>query len=310
QRLADMWESKMRLFFQTFLTKQKKGWVAAAGIDVVQRAAVLGALLGAMAYAIVRIQEGSLTAGTFVTVYFLVMQVRTMAESIFRSAKEMRGYRAQEDRMRFLLEKREQKEAALVPEWQCLSGRQLSYQYAGQESATEPVDFMLKRGEFVHLKGENGSGKTTLLRILCGLFPSKSGEVYLDKKRLDEVDSAAWRSKIAYMQQFPDIFVGSVKENVRIGNLDLTEEELDQILEQTGLSQLADREVCGMSGELSGGEVKRIEAARMLARMKQAELLIFDEPFEQLDESGRRLIEGWLKDERKSRILVTHAAGK
>lgn len=308
QRLAGMWESKMSLFFHAFLKKQRKRWMAAAGIDAAQRAAVFGALLGAMAYAIVRIQEGSLTAGTFVTVYFLVIQVRTMAESIFKSAQEMRGYRAQEDRMRFLLEKKEQKGTSPIPDWKCLWGRQLSYRYIGQEAGTAPVDIMLKRGELIHLKGENGSGKTTLLRMLCGLFPSKNGEVYLDEKRLEELDTTVWRSKIAYMQQFPDIFMGSVKENVRIGNLRLTEEKLDRILERTGLAELADRELCGMSGELSGGEMKRIEAARMLARMEQAELLIFDEPFEQLDSSGRILIEDWLKDEKKSRILVTHGA--
>lgn len=308
QRSAGMWESKMKSLFHTFKKKQKKRWIAAAGIDAVQRAVLVGTLLGAMAYALVRIQEGSLTAGTFVTVYFIMLQVRTMTESIVRGAQEMRGYRAQEDRMRFLLEKREQKGTLPIPEWRCLSGRQLSYQYVGQETGTAPVDFSLKRGEFVHLKGENGSGKTTLLRILCGLFPSKNGDVSLDEKRLDELDNTAWRSRIAYMQQFPDIFTGSVKENVRIGNLNLTEEKLNQILEQTGLTELADRELCGISGELSGGEMKRIEAARMLARMEQAELLIFDEPFEQLDGSGRSLIEKWLKDEKKSRILVTHGA--
>ncbi|MDO4333465.1 MAG: ATP-binding cassette domain-containing protein [Eubacteriales bacterium] len=223
-----------------------------------------------------------------------------MAESIFRSA--------QEERMRFLLEKNEQNGKLPVPEWKSLSGSQLSYRYRGQKNGTTPVNFCLKRGEFMHLKGENGSGKTTLLRILCGLFPSKNSEVFLDGKTLDEVDSVAWRKKIAYMQQFPDIFPGSVKENVRIGNLNLTEEELERILEQTGLLRLADRVLCGVSGELSGGEIKMIEAARMLARMSQAELLIFDEPFEQLDESGRILIRNWLKDEKKSRILVTHAA--
>lgn len=64
----------MRMLFQCFFKQiQKKGLVIAAGIDVVQRIAVLGALLGAVAYGIMKIQGGSLTAGNFVTIYFLVV---------------------------------------------------------------------------------------------------------------------------------------------------------------------------------------------------------------------------------------------
>lgn len=123
---------------------------------------------------------------------------------------------------------------------------------------------------------------------------------------MDQLDLAAWRAQIGYAQQFPDIFPGSVRENVHIGNLDADEEQVGAVMERLGLTKLANRELSGAKEELSGGEIKRIELARLLLRVERCGLLMLDEPFENLDEKTRKVVCEVLDYPGKAKILVSH----
>ena len=166
--------------------------------------------------------------------------------------------------------------------------------------------FEIKRNALVEIEGNNGSGKTTLIKILCGLFESKNKEIMLDDMSLSEIDLAQWQSKIGYMQQFPDILPGTVRENIHVGNLAASYEQVEEVLNKVGLVQFSDRPLNGLKDELSGGEIKKIQLARILLRLEQCELIILDEPYEGMDETGKSLIKEVLGLSNKTRILISH----
>lgn len=302
--LPEQMEARLGRFYRE--VKKPEASVTAA-VDLVQKGLNAALFLAALFYGLGQVEKGRMGAGDFIVVYFLVVQVRAMAESIVENFRVMKGYGAQQTRMEELTGGVERQGGRKECRWESLSFRKLSYTYPGTETGMPEQDFVLKRGESVMLMGENGSGKTTLLRLLSGLFPGKNGEIRIDNRvSLEEVNLEAWRAQIGFVQQFPDIFPGTVRENVRIGGLDTSEEQLNAVMERMGLTGLADRELRGAREELSGGEIKRIELARLLLRMEHCSLLMMDEPFENLDGDRRKVVHEILESPGKARILVSH----
>lgn len=144
-------------------------------------------------------------------------------------------------------------------------------------------------GEFLLICGPNGSGKTTLIRHLNGLFKPAAGSVRIDGLNTTR-DGDEVRKRVGMVFQDADsqIVGETVKEDVAFGpeNLGLSEEEIDdrvtRALQTVGLIELADKP-CHF---LSGGEKRRLAIAGVLAM--QPKILIFDEPFANLDYSGVR----------------------
>lgn len=289
-----------------YVRTRKAEAVLAARVDFLQKAAVIGLFVVSLFYGFAQIDQGHMTAGNFIEVYFLILQVRAMADSILSNAQLLRGYKALEERMQELTRGEEQNGNRRIEKWKQISFQNVSYFYPGTQQGMPERDFSLQRGEFVKLAGENGSGKTTLLKLLCGLFPGKNSKIWIDESCLSDVDLEHWREKIGYVQQFPDIFPGMVGENVQIGNRKATQEQLEAVLEKVGLKRLGNRYLKGGKDELSGGEIKRIELGRILLRLKTCDLLLLDEPFENLDEDGRKVVRELLSCENKSRVLVSH----
>ena len=277
-----------------------------AATDCVQRGLVLSLFLVSLLYGLRLVERDSISAGDFVTIYFLMMQMRTMAESILTNLQVLRGFDAQQERMAALFGSAESTGSREIPDWQRLSFEGLSYTYPGTQGGMPRRDFGISPGETLMLEGENGSGKTTLLKLLGGLFPEKNGQIRIDGLPLAELNLADWRGSIGYVQQFPHLFPGTVRENVRIGNLDASEARVDTVLEKLGLSPLADRLLNGTDPGLSGGEVKRVELARLLLRLEKCRLLMLDEPFENLDEEGRKAVWEVLRLSGKAILCVSH----
>ena len=85
-----------------------------------------------------------------------------------------------------------------------------------------------------------------------------------------------------------------------------SEEQIAAVLRQAGIWEIKDRQLTGNKDEVSGGEQKKIALARLL--LKNAEIIILDEPFTFLDEKGRSIVHQLLSDQEKTRILVSHPA--
>lgn len=146
------------------------------------------------------------------------------------------------------------------------------------EGILKGIDLTVPSGKLVVITGPNGGGKTTLAKIIAGLETPTEGRIFFEGEDITGLDiTERARKGISYAFQHPVRFKGlTVRDLIGLAAKDaLDEESLCAILSKVGLCarEYIDREV---DGSLSGGEIKRIEIAMVLAR--QTALSIFDEP--------------------------------
>lgn len=168
-----------------------------------------------------------------------------------------------------------------------LEVRDLTYLYPGSGRGIENINLSLPRGEFVVVTGRIGSGKTTLLKVLQGLLPRDAGEILWNGQPVEDPALFLAPPRSAYTAQVPRLFSDTLKDNILMGQPE-NEAKLQKairlaVLEQdvaaldNGLQTLV-----GPRGvRLSGGQMQRTAAARMLVR--EPELLIFDDLSSALD---------------------------
>ena len=182
------------------------------------------------------------------------------------------------------------------------------------EIVLDDVSLNIKPGEFVAVIGESGIGKTTLLRIIMSFMGNYQGKVdFYDENGTKDTANANTRRFIAYVPQGNTLFSGTVRENIRMGNLNATEEEMwDALKLSAGYDFVKELPngldtVIGERGHgISEGQAQRIAIARAFVR--KAPLLILDEATSALDENTEKeVIKGLQQLEpRPTCIVVTH----
>ncbi|MBQ7720552.1 MAG: ABC transporter ATP-binding protein [Clostridia bacterium] len=259
---------------------------------------VLLLLCGAVMAAAGMISPGSVAA---MIGYFGVFG--TMFEKIGEIIKQAPNISALAERMKLLYDGAERTGGKKISGFTVMKARDLGYSY-GDTAALRPVSFSLKNGERIAVTGPNGSGKSTLIKVISGLLDGYDGELTADGISLKEIDPASWRRLISYAPQDPFLFSGSVRDNIRLGSQSAGDDETDAVIESLGLAELAEKKV-GEDGEgLSGGERQRISIAR--AVMKNAPLLLLDEPSNNLDTDGLEKIISIIRGYHGAVMFISH----
>ncbi|MGA7672367.1 MAG: ABC transporter ATP-binding protein [Nitrolancea sp.] len=175
-----------------------------------------------------------------------------------------------------------------------LEAHRLNYRYPGAERGVGTVDLKLTRGTLTVVTGRVGAGKTTLLRALLGLLPSETGDVLWNGTAVEDRAAFFTPPRSAYTPQVPRLFSETLKENILLGLPDDPEAVADAIrgavLEQdvATLEEGLDTPIGTRGVKLSGGQVQRTAAARML--MRRPELLVIDDLSSALDVETERLL--------------------
>ena len=156
------------------------------------------------------------------------------------------------------------------------------------EPAVNGISFRAGLGDTIAFVGPSGSGKSTLVKLLVGLYRPIEGAVYIDEVPISDLRFNRVRRQIGFVTQDPQLFSGSIRENLQFVKADATGEEMLAALGKaaaTGILQRAPEGLDTRLGEgcmrLSGGERQRISIARALLR--DPRLLIFDEATSALD---------------------------
>ncbi len=190
--------------------------------------------------------------------------------------------------------------------------RDLTVRYPGSpQHSLKGVSLQVHVGARVALVGANGAGKSTLLKAVAGLLPVQSGEV-----RVYGNPVGACHHRVAYLPQRGEIdwrFPISLRRLVTTGRYvhlgwlkrpgREDREIVSNVMEDLGLSQLAERQI----GQLSGGQQQRALLARAL--VQEGDLLLLDEPFNAVDAGTREMISGVLselKGRGKTMVIATH----
>lgn len=175
-----------------------------------------------------------------------------------------------------------------------VEARGLTYRYPPSGGGVASVDLLLARGTLTVVTGRIGAGKTTLLRTLLGLLPSESGEIRWNGRLVDDAATFFLPPRAAYTAQVPRLFSETLKQNILLGLPDDQEvlassvrtavlERDMQTLESGWATLVGTRGV-----KLSGGQVQRTAAARMVAR--GADLLVIDDLSSALDVETERVL--------------------
>jgi ATP-binding cassette subfamily B (MDR/TAP) protein 1 len=170
------------------------------------------------------------------------------------------------------------------------------YESRPEVPALNNVSFLIKPGEYVAFVGRSGAGKSSTIHLIERFFDPTSGQVYLDGHDIRTESVQTHRSRLALVEQEPDLFPGTVKFNIGLGRRPGTEASDAEIITVAKKCELHDfimslpegynTEVGAHGSKLSGGQRQRLAIARALIR--DPEILLLDEATSQLDATTER----------------------
>lgn len=188
----------------------------------------------------------------------------------------------------------------------------VGYTYAdGEDRVIDDLSFDFKPGSCTAVLGETGAGKTTLVRMILALLQPQQGEVEIYHGAASQTLTPRHRCNFVYVPQGNTLMSGTIRENLRLGRLDATDEEMLEAL-HTSCADFVSELPEGLStycseqgGGLSEGQAQRIAIARSLLRDRS--VMLFDEATSALDpETERQLLRNILSEHDKTIIFITH----
>lgn len=190
--------------------------------------------------------------------------------------------------------------------------KQVSFRYPNRlEKTLNELSFEILAGQKVAILGKTGSGKSTIFQLLVRNYDATSGQISLNFCNIADYPESTLRERIVTLSQRVHIFSSTLKDNLKMGNPQASDDELFSVLNQVGLSPLTEQEGLNLwLGEggrpLSGGEQRRLGLARLL--LSPAEIVLLDEPTEGLDrETEQQILQLIFQHcENRTLLMITH----
>lgn len=188
----------------------------------------------------------------------------------------------------------------------------LTFGYSNAQTVLEKVQFEVRKGENVAFVGESGGGKSTIFHLLCGFYRAQEGAYRLYGRNFADWDKEKAREQFALVSQNVFLFPASIEENVRYGRWDASADEIVEACREAEIHDFIEslpmkyQTVVGERGAtLSGGQRQRIAIARAI--LKDAPILLLDEPTSAIDEGTEKEIQQAIARLREGRTCLTIA---
>lgn len=271
--------------------------------------------IGAFAIGVYELSRNAITYGTMSIFLTLVNQVQAPVLSLAKSVPQVVSILASAGRIIEIQEiPMEHSIEETIPVTSIgVQVSDLSFGYS-DDLVLENISLEIQPGEFVAIVGSSGIGKTTLIRLMMSFVNQLTGSIaFVDEHGVAHSGSAGTRKFMSYVPQGNTLFSGTILENVRMGKLNATEEEITEALmiaDAHGFIQELKDGLNTMIGEkghgLSEGQAQRIAIAR--AVIKKAPLLILDEATSALDENTEIRVINAIRNlnPRPTCLLITH----
>ena len=202
--------------------------------------------------------------------------------------------------------------------WEDLHGdiefKDVSFHYPdGEEMVLEHFNLKVPQGQNVAIVGETGAGKSTLVNLVCRFFEPTSGQVLIDGKDARDRSTLWLHSHIGYVLQTPHLFSGSVRDNMRYGAPEATDEEIWQALELVKASEIVKKMGNGLDSDvgeggdlLSTGEKQLLSFARAI--LANPAILVLDEATSSIDTMTEKAIQDAIQTVIKGRtsFMIAH----
>jgi ATP-binding cassette subfamily C protein LapB len=263
-------------------------------------------------------QEGEITMGAIIAAMILngrvIAPISQLVGMIIKFDRTMLSLNNLDEVMRMPVEK-ENKSYISRPN---LKGdielKDVQFSYKDQNRQTlKDINIKIKQGEKVAILGKIGSGKSTLLKLIMNLYEPTKGSVLIDGLDTRQIDPTDLRHAIGSVPQEPFLFMGTVKDNLTIGEQYVSDEEILRVSKIAGLDDFLGKHEAGydlLVGErgdgLSGGERQSVTLARAL--ISDPNIIILDEPTNSMDRQTEKSFINKLQNivQEKTLVVVTH----
>ena len=295
---------------KAFRLLQSKSWIV---LDIF----CLMLSLGMMILLIKLMNKSIITPGDFA---FIVMVTSSLTANVFGMLEQFEdfvnnigtGRQSLEVFFRDLNVKEINTEKPLIVRNGSINFNDVSFQY-GQKQLFEHLSIGIDSGQKVGLVGVSGSGKSTFIKLLLRLIEPSSGVILIDDTDISTVSNASIMQSISFLNQDPILFHRSIKDNIKYGYLDASDEEVIYASKRAYIDEFImslpegyNTSVGEKGIKLSGGQRQRIAIAR--AFLKPAKILIMDEATSSLDTITEKYIQNSLDQltQNKTALIVTH----
>lgn len=288
QQIKDKMSSKFYSFIDAAIKKSSivvSQDALITGIETVGIAAILW-----KGFSMVLLGQTSL--GSLVTFYILLGYFITPIKNLIELQPVMQSAVVAADRINDILElptecTKNTKKPLVSPikQWTISN---LSFRYGNGDLLLHNISFSFNQGDKIAIVGKSGSGKTTLAKLFARLYAPENGEILIDGTPLDDYSIRSIRDSIVYVSNNTSLFSGTIYDNLKTGNPNASEEEIQRLCETIGISQMIESLPLGYNfiieengANLSSGQKQRIAIARAL--LMNPQLLILDEATANID---------------------------
>jgi len=271
--------------------------------------------IGAFVFGALQLSKHAITFGTMSVFLTLVNRIQAPIMSLAQYVPKVVSILASAERVMEIqnITLEEKSQVHITAENIGVDISDLTFGYT-EETVLEKVSVSIKPGEFVAIVGRSGIGKTTLIHLIMSFMSNVKGSIEFQNELGEkEKANAGTREFISYVPQGNTLFSGTIRENIHMGRLDATEEEMIEAIKMAAGYEF----VCGLPNELdtvigerghgiSEGQAQRIAIARALIR--RAPFLILDEATSSLDEKTELAVLKGIQDlkPRPTCLLITH----
>ena len=271
--------------------------------------------LGFMLYMLGMVISGEMTPGDYAVIlgYFLTMS--EPAKSLGGLWLNIQGPAAKARRVFAMLDMDSEDDVGTVAMETVSEGiefQQVGFTYPDGRVALSNVSFEARQGEMVALAGPTGAGKTTLAYLVPRYHVATQGRILVDGRNINEFAIDSLRSQVTYVFQEAETLAISVADNIRFGNPEATQQEVERVARLVGIHDfIADlpegyQTLLGTtSSKLSVGQKQRLSIARGLIR--DTAVLILDEPTSALDPETENYLASALGEAAKEKLVIVIA---
>jgi ATP-binding cassette subfamily B protein len=320
--------------FEVFTSKMKDQTIRSSVLSAVYLPIVLSLSSIGMALALytggIQISQNMLTVGTLILFINYAILFYEPVREMARIFAELQMAQASAERILTMLHtplEIQDAESVIAlygdafvgkPEnWERLSGHvtfeNVSFHYTENEPIFENLNLTIPAGQTIALVGETGSGKSSLVNLACRFYEPKSGRILIDGKDYRERSQLWLHSNIGYVLQTPHLFSGTIRDNIRYGKLDATDEEILEASKLANAYTLIEKQDKGLDTEvgeggsmLSTGEKQLISFARAI--LSNPRLFVLDEATSSIDTETEMQIQDAIQNILKGRtsFIVAH----